>query len=185
MTIVKRIFIGLVILLALPLIVALFVKKEYSVEREIVINKPKREVFDYLKYLRNQANFSTWAKMDPTMKYEYRGADGWAGFIAYWDGDEKTVGQGEQEIANIIQGERIDYKLLFVKPFPSVCTTYMTIERVSEDQTKVKWGMNGSMSYPMNLMQLFMNMDDMVGTEYEKSLSVLKDILEDNNVVQY
>jgi hypothetical protein len=58
MKIFKRILIGLAVLLAIPLSVALFIKKDYAVEREIVIDKTKAEVFNYVKYLKNQNDFS-------------------------------------------------------------------------------------------------------------------------------
>ena len=67
------------------MIAAIFVKREYSVEREVVINKPKQEVFEYVKLLKNQDNYSKWAMMDPKMKKEYTGTDGTVGFISAWD----------------------------------------------------------------------------------------------------
>ena len=57
-------------IIALLLIIALFTKKEYGVEREIAIDKPKKIVFDYLKLLKNQDNYSKWATMDPDMNME-------------------------------------------------------------------------------------------------------------------
>ena len=62
----------LLALAAILLVVALFVKKDYSVVRETEISKPKPIVFNYIKYLRNQDNFSKWAGMDPNMKKEFR-----------------------------------------------------------------------------------------------------------------
>ena len=64
------------ILIALLLIVALFSKKEYTLEREITINKPKQEVFDYVKLLKNQDHYSKWVMMDPNMKKDFKGTDG-------------------------------------------------------------------------------------------------------------
>ncbi len=72
----KKIIIALVVLISIPLLVALFVKKEYVVERDIIIERPVTEVFSYLKYLKNQDNFSKWASMDPNMKKSTRGVDG-------------------------------------------------------------------------------------------------------------
>ena len=58
-------------IIVLLLVIALFLKKEYSVTRDITISQPRQKVFDYIKYLRNQDNFSKWATMDPDMKKEY------------------------------------------------------------------------------------------------------------------
>lgn len=64
----KKVLIVLGVIVAIPLIVALFVNKTYAVEEAIVINKPKSEVFDYAKHLKNQDDFSAWANLDPNMK---------------------------------------------------------------------------------------------------------------------
>ena len=69
MKILKKILIVIAIIIAIPLVVALFVKKDYAVEREIVINKPKQDVWEYVKYIKNQDYYSKWnmrLKMTPT-----------------------------------------------------------------------------------------------------------------------
>ena len=178
MKILKRILLVILIIIAIPLIVALFVKKDYAVEREIVINKPKQEVFDYIKYLKNQDNYSKWATMDPNMKKSYQGTDGTVGFVSHWESENENVGWGEQEIKNIVDGERIDFELRFIKPFESTEPAYMTTEAMSDNQTKVKWGFSGHMNYPMNLMLLFMNMEKMIGDDLQTGLSNLKEVME-------
>ncbi|HPG34554.1 MAG TPA: hypothetical protein PLM34_11905, partial [Lentimicrobium sp.] len=75
MKILRKILFVLGSLIALVLIVALFVKSEYAVERQTVIDKPAADVFNYVKYLKNQDNYSVWASMDPQMKKDYRGTD--------------------------------------------------------------------------------------------------------------
>jgi uncharacterized membrane protein len=72
----KKILIVVAIIIAIPLIIALFIKKEYAVEREITINKPKHDVFNYVRYLRHQDNYSKWVRMNPNMKKDFRGTDG-------------------------------------------------------------------------------------------------------------
>lgn len=174
MKILKRILFVLLAIVALVLITALFVKKDMHAEREVVINKPKSEVFNYLKYLKNQNEYSKWASMDPAMKKEFRGTDGTVGFVSAWDSENGKVGKGEQEIKGIKEGERIDYELRFIKPWESKATSYITTETVSENQTKVKWGFDSKMAYPMNIMQLFMDMDKMIGDDFSTGLSNLK-----------
>lgn len=178
MKILKTILIAVGILIAVPLIVAIFVKKDYEVEREITIDKPKEEVFDYVKFLKNQDNYSKWATMDPDMKKTYRGTDGIVGFVSAWESDNKDVGKGEQEIKKITDGERIDFELRFFEPFESTEPAYMTTESVSENQTKVKWGFSGHMDYPMNIMMLFMDFEKMIGDDLDTGLKNLKAVLE-------
>jgi len=166
-----RIGIGILILIAIPLIIALFVTKDYAVEKEIIINKPKQEVFDYVKLLKNQDHYSEWVRMDPKMKKEFRGTDGTVGFVYAWDGNS-DAGKGEQEIMKITEGERIDVEIRFEKPMGGVGNAPIILESVSGEQTKVRWGMNGKSKYPFNFMNLFM--DKMMGGVLEKSLNTLK-----------
>lgn len=180
MRILKKILIALAIIIAIPLIVALFVKKDYAVEKEIVINAPKAEVFEYIKFLKNQDNYSKWNKIDPNMKKTYTGTDGTVGFISAWESKNENVGVGEQEILKITEGERIDTKLRFKVPFEAQDDAYMITEDAENNQTKVKWGFKGAFPYPMNLMGLFLNMDKEIGSDLETGLNNLKTILEKN-----
>jgi hypothetical protein len=158
-------------------VASFIVGTDFSLERSVVIDKPKGEVFEYVRYLENQYNYSVWGAMDPDMTQEFRGEDGTAGFVSAWEGNE-DVGRGEQEIVSITEGERIDYELRFFEPFESTSDAYMITESVMEDQTRVTWGFAGSFPRPMNLMLLFMDMNEMIGRDYETGLSNLKTILE-------
>jgi Tfp pilus assembly major pilin PilA len=179
MKILKTLLIVVAILIAIPLVAALFVKNSYAVEREITINKPESEVFNYIKLLKNQNNYSKWASMDPEMKQEYAGTDGKAGFVSSWESDKRNVGKGEQTILKIEEGERIDYELHFIEPFEGMANAYMTTDAVSDHQTIVKWGFASKMNYPMNAMLLFMDMEEMIGNDLSEGLENLKMILED------
>ncbi|WP_244270376.1 SRPBCC family protein [Christiangramia echinicola] len=119
MNILKKILIVLVVIIAIPLILALFVPKSYEVERNIIIDQPKQEVFNYVKYLKNQDNYSKWASMDPDMEKTYSGTDGTVGFVSAWNSENEEVGKGEQEIVKLEDGERIDFELRFYEPFES------------------------------------------------------------------
>lgn len=174
----KIILIALAILIAVPLIAALFVKKEYTVERSVSINQPRQLVFDYVKYLRNQDSYSVWSKIDPNMKKEFRGTDGTVGFVSAWDSQVKKAGKGEQEIVKITDGERIDYVIRFIEPMTSTDNAYMALKPNSETNTNVTWGFFGKIKYPMNLMLVFMDMDDMLGKDLEGGLNNLKTELE-------
>ncbi len=165
-------------LIALLLITALFINGNYAVEREVTINKAKQEVFDYVKYLKNQNQFSVWAKIDPAMKTEFRGEDGTVGFVSAWDSKNPKAGKGEQKIIKIDNGSRIDYEIHFIKPFESTDYAYLAFESTSESTTKVKWGFKGTMKYPMNLMLLATNMEKMLAPDLQNGLNNLKALLE-------
>lgn len=179
----KIILIVLVIIIAVPLILAAFTKKDYAVEREIVIHKPKQEVFDFVKLLRNQDLYSKWAEMDPNQVNTYTGVDGTPGFISAWEGN-RDVGKGEQEIIRVVEGERIDTELRFIEPFKSQSDAYLITESIGDHQTLVRWGFSGRMPWPMNLFLLIMDMDESIGADYDYGLHKLKNILEASAAVE-
>ncbi len=181
MKIFKLILLVVAVLIIIPLVLALFIKKDYSVLREITINRNNEAVFNYIKYLKNQNDFSVWAKMDPAMKKQYIGVDANVGFISSWDSNDKNVGKGEQEIMKIDEGKRVDYELRFKVPFESTEQAFMSTTAIDSTSTKVQWGFNGHMVYPTNVMQLFMNFEDMIGKDLQTGLENLKKILESNN----
>jgi len=160
------------------LLISFFSKKEYTVTREVTINLPKNEVFDYVKLLKNQDNFSVWAKMDPAMKITYTGVDGTVGFVSRWESQKDEVGTGEQEIKGISENERIDYELRFIKPFESVSSAYISTDMISENQTRVTWSFNGKMQVPFNLFLLFMDFEEQIGNDLQQGLNNLKEMLE-------
>ena len=176
MKILKVILIVLLLIVAIPLVIALFVKKNYTVAREVTIDKPAGEVFDYIKHINNQSNYNKWVMMDPNMKKQTKGTDGTVGYSLAWDSENKNVGKGEQEITQISEGKRIDLAIHFIRPFENSATAYMTTNAVSPDQTKLTWAMTGKNPYPMNFMNLFMN--TLLGKDLETSLATLKGILE-------
>ncbi len=178
MKILKSILLAVAALVAITLVVALFIDQDYHVEREIVINQPKQEVFNYVKYLKNQDNYSKWATMDSEMKKTYTGTDGTVGFVSRWESTNEEVGVGEQEIKGITEGEKLDFELRFYEPFEATDKAFMTTESLSDNSTKVKWGFNGHMAYPMNLMLLFINMEEMLGNDLQQGLDNLKTVLE-------
>jgi uncharacterized protein YndB with AHSA1/START domain len=176
MKILKKILFVIAGIIVLALVVALFVNKEYSVKREITINKPSQEVFDYVKFVKNQEHYNKWVMMDPGMKKDYKGADGTVGFVYAWDSKKDDVGKGEEEIKLLEEGKKVNLEVRFIRPFEGLAVTEMTTEAVSPTQTKVSWGMSGQSAYPMNLMNTVI--DGMLGADLEESLKTLKGILE-------
>ncbi len=178
MKILKIFIIVIIIIVAIPMVAAFFVENDYAVEREITIDKPVQEVFDYIKYLKNQDNYSKWAKMDPEMEKNYTGTDGEVGFISAWNSDNEDVGKGEQEILKIADGERVDYELRFFEPFEATEKAYIITKSMGENETQVVWGFKGHMDYPMNLFLVFMDFEQMIGDDLSTGLQNLKSELE-------
>jgi uncharacterized protein YndB with AHSA1/START domain len=166
-------------IIALLLVIALFTRKEYVIERQITIRKPNQNVFAYIKELKNQDHYNKWVMMDPKVRKTFRGTDATIGFVSAWESDNKNVGKGEQEIKAIKEGERIDLEIRFEKPFKSVSPAYMKTEEEIGGDTTVKWGFTGKMAYPMNAMLLFINLPEMLAKDLDVSLKNLKTLLEE------
>jgi uncharacterized protein YndB with AHSA1/START domain len=149
--------------------------KHQHVEREIMINAPRAEVFNYLNNIKNQEAWSPWLKMDPNAKIGYSGPDSGVGAISTWDGN-KDLGKGTQEIKSIVKNERINVELKFEKPMEGTSQAYFITEEAGEKQTKVKWGFDSEMKFPCNIFSFFMQgyMEDI----FDKGLADLKAELE-------
>jgi len=162
-------------IIALLLIIALFIKREHYVKREIIINAPRQKVFDYVKLLTNQDKFNKHAMTGPDRKREYKGTDGTVGFIYAWSGNKKA-GEGEKEIKAIIDGKRIEAEIRFIKPMAATACIILETESLSDYQTKVSWSNAGTLKYPINIM--IPMMEKMLPKEMDSSLLTLKNILE-------
>ena len=168
----KKILIVLLVVIAIPLIVAIFVPKQFANEGQVVINKPVNEVFNYIKYVKNQDNFGVWQLSDPNMKTTEEGEDGTVGFKYNWDSEK--LGKGAQVITNIVPNERMESDMFFLEFDDRPNKAYISVEEQAPGQTLVKWGISGETPYPWNLMSLLHNMDN----DFNKGLEKLKEILE-------
>lgn len=167
--------IGIIVLalVAIVLILGLIAPKKFQVERSIVINVPRTAVFPYLQTFEEQKAWSPWIERDPNMQAEIIGTDGTVGAINRWK--SKVEGNGEQEIIAIVPNERVDTKLRF-EGMGESNASFSTMD--VDGGTKITWNMNGATPFPWNVMGLFMNMDKMVGSDFEKGLTKLKSMLE-------
>src|SRR5436190_10535213 len=162
-------------IIAALLLIGLFMKKEHYVKREIIINAPRQKVFDYLRLLKNQDEFNKHAMVAPDRDREFKGTDGTVGYIYAWKGN-KSAGEGEKEIKNIIEGKRIETEIRFIKPMRVTATIIMETESLSDNQTKVSWTNAGTLKYPINIMIPMMEKN--VSKGMDDSLLTLKGIFE-------
>lgn len=168
------IIVGIVVIF---LILTAVAPKNFEVSRDITINCSSKRAFEYLKYVKNQDEWSPWKKKDPNMKQEFVGTDGSVGFISKWEGN-KEVGVGEQEIISIVEGSQLNTELRFFKPWKSQSDAYIKVDDLGDVQCKVTWGFKGSNKIPFNIIMLFMNMDKAIGKDFNEGLQSLKEILE-------
>ncbi|MBC7399046.1 MAG: SRPBCC family protein [Mucilaginibacter sp.] len=142
---------------------------------EIIINAPRQKVFDFLKLLKNQDKFNKHTMADADRNAEFKGTDGTVGFIYSWSGN-KDAGEGEKEIINLIEGERVETEIRFVKPMKTSARIIIEMEAITDDQTKVTWSNAGTLTYPVNIM--IPMMEKHVVKDMYSSLVNLKNILE-------
>ncbi len=149
---------------------------EMIIEKTVSINNNIRDVFSFLKQTKNQDTFSVWNRKDPDSKKTYSGVDGTKGFVYTWDSKDKSVGAGEQEITNITEGSRIDYRLKFTRPMKNVAGSSFLLSKLDEGNTSVTWTFKGPIKFPMSLLTpIFKNM---LGKQMHQSLQNLKALLE-------
>jgi uncharacterized protein YndB with AHSA1/START domain len=165
-------------IIAIPFVMAVFSAGYYTIETNIVINKPKQEVFDYIKRLKNQDHYSKWVMTDPGMDKQFIGTDGTPGFIYAWESQNKQVGQGAQEIKTIADGESIDCEVRFIKPFQGTSHTSFLTKAITPEQTNVTWLFKGTKNYMMKVIHILFNLQKVLKKDMEISLNNLKNILE-------
>ncbi len=163
-------------IIAVILLAAAILPREFNVSSEIIIEKPHTEVFNYVKLLRNQEKYSVWVMADPNIKIDYKGTDGAVGFVSSWTSENKNVGIGAQEIKAIKEGERYDVELRFEKPFKATNQAYTTTTTFKGNYTKVTTVFTGRNPFPMNLMSFMIR--KMLLKDMNQNMTNLKSILE-------
>lgn len=160
------------LLLLLLFIIAARRPDEFAVRRTADIRAPDSKVFSLINDFRQWPKWSPWEKLDPNLKRTLSGAEAGRGSVYEWQGD-KRVGAGRMEIMDSVPHSRIDIKLSFLKPFRAENRTTFTITPV-DGASRVLWEMAGTNNFMFKLMGLVMNMDKMVGTDFEKGLAAMK-----------
>jgi hypothetical protein len=177
MKILKYVGFALLIIIALPFIVALFIPKSYTVSVSETINKPQQAVYNYVRMLDNQKNYSIWVMQDPSLNPEIIGTDGTVGAIQKWNSKLDDVGEGEQEITSL-SPERMDVDLRFKRPFKGTAKAANIFTAISENQTLVTSEFYSNDRYPFNLPSYLFGRK-MMRESQVKNLENLKHILEE------
>jgi len=121
--------------------------------------------------------WSPWEKLDPALKRMRSGASSGVGSVYAWEGNKK-VGAGRMEILETVPPEHVVVKLEFFKPFKARNIAEFHLEP-ADDATRVVWTMHGPSPYMMRVFGVFMNMDAMIGKDFEKGLAAMKQAAED------
>jgi hypothetical protein len=176
MKILKRIVIIILIIVAIPFVVALFVPRSYTVSVSETIDRPLQVVYDYVRMLDNQKYYSVWVMKDPNLNPEIVGTDGTVGVVQKWNSKLDDVGEGEQEITYLTP-ERMDVDIRFKRPFEGTGKAANIFKAISENQTQLTTEFYSNDSYPFNLPSYLFG-KAMIKKDMVKNLQNVKRILE-------
>lgn len=149
---------------------------EYRIARSARMAAPPAAVFGRVDVLKRWKDWSPWAKRDPAARESYEGPEGGKGAVFRWAGNAE-VGEGSLTILESVPASRIRLRLDFVKPFEDTALVDFDFRDVG-GATEVVWGMSGRNGFLSKLFCLFVDMDAMVGGDYEKGLAALKALVE-------
>ena len=148
----------------------------FSVERSATINVPPARLFGIISDLGSFDSWSPWARLDPGMTKSFTGPASGVGAAYAWEGNGK-VGAGRMEIIELVANHHLRMKLQFFRPFKANNETLYTLAPV-EGGTRITWAMTGPLNLMARVMHLLMNMDRMVGGQFEEGLANLKRVAE-------
>ena len=168
----KKVLIVLAAIIGVILIVAAFQPSAFRVSRSTVVAAPASTVFSEVNDLHRWQAWSPYEKVDPAMQRTFEGATTGVGAIYGWAGNN-AIGAGKMTIVESRPPEFIRIKMEFIKPMAGLAEATFTF--VPENgQTRVTWTMDGNNNYVAKVFCLFMNMDKMVGGQFEQGLAALK-----------
>jgi hypothetical protein len=172
----KKIFIVLVVIVVVFLVVVAMQPAEFQVTRSATIAAPAPVVYAQVNDFHNWAAWSPWEKLAPAMKKTYDGPAAGTGSVYSWNGN-KEVGEGRMTILESHPGELVRIKLEFMRPFAATNTTDFTF-KPNGDQTIVTWSMTGNKNFMAKAFHMFINMDKMIGGDFDKGLAQMKTVSE-------
>lgn len=168
----KKVLIGLAVVILAFLAVVATRPSTFHIERSTEIATPPDVPFAMVTDFHQWAGWSPWEKLDPSMKKTYDGPASGVGSSYAWVGNDK-VGEGKMTLTGVKPAESIDLKLEFIKPWQATNDVKFTFAGAG-DKTKVTWAMDGHNDFMGKAFGLFMNMDKMVGKDFESGLQNLK-----------
>jgi uncharacterized protein YndB with AHSA1/START domain len=149
---------------------------DFRVTRMATINAPAPVVFGQVNDLHKWDTWSPWAKLDPQAKHTFEGPSSGKGAIFRWEGNDQ-IGEGKMTITESRPSDLIRIKIDFLKPFQATNTAEFTFHPEGS-RTVVTWSMSGTNNFVGKAFCLFMNMDKMLGGDFEKGLAQMKSVAE-------
>ena len=172
----KKLVAVLAVLIVVFLIVVTTRPETFEIKRSLLINAPAEVIYDQVDDFRSWSAWSPWEKMDPAMKRTFNEVPSGVGAGYHWVGN-KDVGEGSMKITDVKPNEHVGLDLNFIAPFEAKNRTDLDLVP-SGAGTTVTWTMSGKNNFMAKAMGMFMDMDKMVGPDFEKGLASMKTIAE-------
>jgi uncharacterized protein YndB with AHSA1/START domain len=171
-----RILIAVAAVILVFVLVAATRPAAFTITRSTNIAAPPAVVYAQVADLSKWPAWSPWAQLDPNQKVTYSGTPGQPGSGSAWSGNNK-VGEGRMTLTEVRPPELVDIKLEFIRPFEATNQSTFNLAP-SGPGTQVTWSMNGHNNFMSKAFSIFMNMDKMVGGDFERGLASLKEVSE-------
>lgn len=172
----KRILLGLLVAIVVFLGYAATRPDTFHVERSAAIAASPAAIYAHVVDFQRWPAWSPWEKLDPAMRREFGGSQGGLGATYAWEGNSK-VGKGKMTLMDAEPPSKLAVRLDFVEPFASTATVTFALAPEGAG-TRVTWTMDGDQNFFAKVMCIFMDMDKMVGGDFEKGLASLKQVSE-------
>ncbi|MEO6002533.1 MAG: SRPBCC family protein [Opitutus sp.] len=175
-----KILLALAVLLAAFLIYVALRPGDFHVARSVTVSAPPAQVFAQMNDLHNYQVWNPFSKADPAMKVTFEGPQAGPDAALTWSGNSQ-VGAGRMTIVESQPNERVKIRLDFIKPFPSTAAAEFTLTP-DGNGTRATWSMSGINTFIPKAIGVFLNMDKMIGGEFERGLAEMKTIVERSTV---
>ena len=130
------------------------------------------KIFHQLYYLHHWRHWSPWEELDPNLQRDYSGPESGVGAVYAWQGNKK-VGKGRMEIITSTEPQYLRIQLDFIEPFPANNIAEFSLQRI-DNSIRINWSMDGKNIFISKIMSVFINMDKLIGKDFEKGLNNLK-----------
>jgi len=168
----KKLGIGLAVVLAAFALLVASRPAAFHIERSTTIEAPPEVVFPLVNDFHAWPRWSPYEDRDPSMARDYSGADDGEGAVYGWDGND-DVGAGRMTITESVPNQRLVIRLEFLRPMAATNEVDFTFTP-SGGSTRVVWAMDGHNGFVGKLIALLMDMDAMIGADFEKGLASLR-----------
>jgi uncharacterized protein YndB with AHSA1/START domain len=171
-------FLGFLVVLVVAIVgYALATKPDsFVVQRTTNVEAPPEKLFELIEDFHKWTLWSPYEKLDPELKRTYGGALHGKGAVYEWEGAK--AGSGRMEVTESTPSSRIVIALEFIKPFRGNSVGEFKLAPRADGSTSVTWATRGECNLASKVMQVFMNIDAMIGKDFEAGLANMKQLTE-------